>query len=94
MKHIFQTYQKKLTNLATSSRSLFLPRLSSLNDLDLHEVDYLENKASFSHIAALIEGKSPLVLCKKNDANFEQSMHTCVNFVQTKAKKVCSVQTE
>lgn len=71
MKHIFQTYQKKLTNLSTSNRSLFLPRSSSLNDLDLHEVDYLEKKASFSHIAALIEGKSPLVLCKKNDARNE-----------------------
>ena len=68
MKHIFQIYQKKLTNLSSTNRSLFLPRLSALNDLDLHALDYLEHKPSFLLISDLIAGKSPLQLCKRNDA--------------------------
>ncbi|MEY3416115.1 MAG: hypothetical protein RL060_226 [Bacteroidota bacterium] len=73
MKHIFQTYQKKLTNLSSANRSLFLPRLSALNDMDLHTLDYLENKPSFLLVSDLIAGKSSLTLCKRNDARNEAS---------------------
>lgn len=71
MKNIFQSYQKKLTNLSSTNRSLFLPRLSALNDIDLHSTDFLENKPSFTHITSLIEGKSKLTICKVNDSRSE-----------------------
>ena len=83
MKHIFQAYQKKLTNLSSFNRSLFLPRLSVLNDVDLHQTDFLENKPSFSHIESLIQNRKSILICKKNYSRNEGK-----NIVSNKLKTI------
>jgi len=70
--HILETYIRRLTNLSGNNRLLFLPRLSSEQFLDLHELSQLNQEASFSIIEALITGKKK-VLCPTVDSRMEAS---------------------
>nr|WKN36219.1 AAA domain-containing protein [Tunicatimonas sp. TK19036] len=54
MQRILQSYLKRLANLSSNNRSLYLPRLHQRQHLDLHDTDFLNNFASFKLIEWLI----------------------------------------
>ncbi|MGD1890794.1 MAG: AAA domain-containing protein [Cyclobacteriaceae bacterium] len=56
MQSILESYLRRLTNLSSNNRSLYLPRLSQRQHIDLHRVDFLNNYSSFSVIEWLIAG--------------------------------------
>ena len=61
MQSILESYLRRLTNLSSNNRSLYLPRLSQRQHLDLHRVDFFNNYSSFSIIEWLIaEGEHQL----------------------------------
>lgn len=68
MADILKTYQKRLTNLTHRNKSLLLLSLSRRNFLDLHQLDFLNNKPSFSIIENLIKGISKTQLCPQIDS--------------------------
>jgi AAA domain len=57
-KKLLTSYLRRLTNLSGNNRSIFLPRLSSEQFIDLHDLSFLNGKNSFSIIQQLIEGKA------------------------------------
>ncbi len=69
---LLKNYQKKLINLSGSNRALLLLRLSKENDLDLHDLDFLLNKPSFSIVENLIAGKNKFPLCQLLDSRNEK----------------------
>lgn len=68
MADILKTYQKRLTNLTHRNKSLLLLSLSQRNFLDLHQLDFLNNKPSFSIIENLIKGITKTQLCPQIDS--------------------------
>ena len=55
MLQLLQNFQKKLTNLTSSNRSLYLPRLSAENDIDLADFEYVSpSKTAFSLLEDII----------------------------------------
>lgn len=68
MVDILKTYQKRLTNLTHRNKSLLLLALSQRNFLDVHLLDFLNNKPSFSIIENLIKGTSKILLCPQVDS--------------------------
>ncbi|MEQ9442656.1 MAG: AAA domain-containing protein [Cyclobacteriaceae bacterium] len=77
MQSILQSYLRRLTNLSSNNRSLYLSQLHQRQHLDLHDTDFLNNFASFKLIEWLIaEGqhdlkgipKGKLPLCPKVDS--------------------------
>jgi superfamily I DNA and/or RNA helicase len=56
MHNILQSYLRRLTNISSNHRSLFLPRLVSRQYVDVHKFDFLNNAASFKIIEWLIAG--------------------------------------
>lgn len=70
--HILSSYLRKLTNLSGNSRSIYLPRASSEQFIDLHTLSQLNGEKSFSIIEALIAGKSKK-LCPLIDTRMEVS---------------------
>jgi hypothetical protein len=61
MHQLLQSYLRRLTNLNSSNRSLYLPRLSGRQYVDLHALDHLNNFSSFKIIEWLIaEGQHDL----------------------------------
>ncbi len=53
------TFQRRLTNLSGQNKSLLLLRLSSRQDLDLAQLDYLDHAPAFALIAHLIASTAP-----------------------------------
>lgn len=70
---VLRTFRRRLTNLSSRNRSLLLTSLPAGQFLDLHEVDFLLNKPSFTIIADLIARKPPIALCEVLDARQERS---------------------
>lgn len=66
--NVLKTYQKRLTNLTHRNKSLLLFSLSQRSFLDLHQLDYLNNKPSFALIENLIKGISRTLLCPQVDS--------------------------
>jgi superfamily I DNA and/or RNA helicase len=61
MQSILESYLRRLTNLNSNNRSLYLPRLSQRQHIDLHQVDFFNNYSSFSILEWLIaEGEHSL----------------------------------
>ncbi|MFP4089360.1 MAG: AAA domain-containing protein [Cyclobacteriaceae bacterium] len=56
MHHILQTYLRRLTNLNSNNRSLFLPRLISKQFIDVQNFDFLNNFPAFKIIEWAIAG--------------------------------------
>lgn len=54
MHKILQSYLRRLTNLSSNNRSLYLPRLVAHQFIDLHDFDFLNNFSSFKIIEWLI----------------------------------------
>ena len=69
---ILQTYIRRLTNLAGNNRMLYLPRITSEQFMDLHELSQLNKEKSFEIIEALIRGTKK-ILCPLVDSRMEAS---------------------
>ncbi len=68
MHEILNSYLKKLTNLSSSNRSVYLPRLSSNHFMDLMDINFAEGIPSFRHIEQLIKNDNRIVLCPYIDS--------------------------
>ncbi|MCK5702476.1 MAG: DUF4011 domain-containing protein, partial [Cyclobacteriaceae bacterium] len=71
MKHILQSYLRRLTNLTANNKSLLLLRLTSNQFIDLHEFNYLLKKSSFEIINNLIEKRPRIGICSLADSRDE-----------------------
>jgi hypothetical protein len=69
-KKLLTTYLRRLTNLSGNNRSLFLPRLTADQFIDLQELSFLNGENAFSIIQALIAEKQKLI-CPVLDARME-----------------------
>ncbi len=82
VKNVLQSYLRRLTNLSGSNRSLLLLRLHAEQLMDLHEVDHLNDYASFEVLKAFMAGKT-IKLCQVLDSRVESN-----NEVSKKLKKI------
>jgi superfamily I DNA and/or RNA helicase len=69
---MLKTYLKRLTNLSTRNRSLLLSSLPAEQFIDLHDLDFVDNKSSFEIIIQLITQKKNIRLCDVADARYEK----------------------
>ncbi len=72
LKIVLKSYQKRLTNLTSRNKSLLLLSLSTEQFLDIHELDFLQNKPSFNIIEQLIAQKNTISLCEIHDPRYER----------------------
>jgi DNA polymerase IIIc chi subunit len=72
MQKLLKTYLRRLTNLTSRNRSLLLLGLPQEQFLDLHQLDFLDNKPSFELINQLIAQKSQILLCDVMDSRLEK----------------------
>lgn len=72
MQKLLKTYLRRLTNLTSRNRSLLLLSLPQEQFLDLHQLDFLDNKPSFEFINQLIAQKSQILLCDVMDSRLEK----------------------
>src|SRR5690606_14800722 len=82
VKNVLQSYLRRLTNLSGNNRSLLLLRLHAEQLMDLHEVDHLNDYASFEVLKAFVAGKT-IKLCQVLDSRVESN-----NEVSKKLKKI------
>jgi len=68
VQHLLKKYQKRLPNLSEKNRSLFLPKTTERQFIDIHKFDFLNNKPAFSIIQQLIERQNKIVLSKDLDS--------------------------
>ncbi|MBC7408406.1 MAG: DUF4011 domain-containing protein, partial [Arcicella sp.] len=83
LQKILKSYQKRLTNLTSRNKSLLLLNLSAEQFLDLHELDFLQNKPSFNIVEQLIAQKNTIFLCEIHDPRYER-----VNEVSKRLRKI------
>ncbi len=69
---LLKAYQKRLTNLTSSNKSLLLLTLPAEQFIDIHELDFLDNKPSFEIIRQLLAGKSRIPLCDVLDSRYDK----------------------
>jgi len=69
---ILKTYTRRLANLSSNNRMLYLPRIASDQLIDVHELSQLNKEKSFEIIEALING-SKKILCSVVDSRMEAS---------------------
>ena len=81
-KNVLTNYLRKLTNLSGRNRSIFLPRLSSDQFIDIQQLSQLNGEKAFTIIEALIASKKK-ILCSVLDARME-----AVNEASYKLKKL------
>ncbi len=81
MQKLLKIYQKRLTNLSTSNKSLLLLRLAEQYFLDLHNLDFVQNQPSFHLITQLLARKKKIPLCEvvdsrdKNNNKIANTLH-------------------
>jgi hypothetical protein len=80
---VLKAYLKRLTNLSSRNRSLLLTNLPVEQFLDLHEIEFLDNKPSFDLIRQLIARRPAIPLCDVLDSRLEK-----VNEVSKKLRKI------
>ena len=83
LQKILKSYQKRLTNLTSRNKSLLLLNLSAEQFLDIHELDFLQNKPSFNLIEQLIAQKNTISLCEIHDPRYER-----VNEISKRLRKI------
>ncbi|MGB3776973.1 MAG: AAA domain-containing protein [Tunicatimonas sp.] len=97
MHQLLQSYLRRLTNLNSSNRSLYLPRLSGQQYVDVHALDHLNNFPSFKIIEWLIaegqhdlEGVDPglVPLCPVQDPR-----HAASNAMSQQLKQLTRAET-
>ena len=72
MQKLLKKYLRRLTNLTSRNRSLLLLSLPQEQFIDLHQLDFLDNKPSFELINQLIAQKSQIPLCDVMDSRLEK----------------------
>lgn len=87
MKHILQSYLRRLTNLSANNKSLLLLRLLSDQFIDLHDFNFLLKKSSFEVIDNLICKKPKIKLCNLADSRDEDS-----NLISRRLKRLSRVE--
>lgn len=83
MQKELKAFQRKLTNLTGNNKSLVQLRLSSVQDIDVDDFDFLENKPSFEIIEFLFSSKRVLDLCA-----FSDPRNASVNESSKRLKKI------
>jgi len=68
MQQIWQSYQRRLTNLSGNNRSLLLLRLFADQFVDLHEFDFLDLEPSFRIVRDVIAQKPHIQLIPNTDS--------------------------
>lgn len=68
MQQIWQSYQRRLTNLSGNNRSLLLLRLAADQFIDLHSFDFLDLEPSFRIIRDIIAQKPRIPLIPNTDS--------------------------
>lgn len=71
-RQIFQVFQRRLANLSPRNRSLLLLSLPQEQFLDIQELDFLTGEKAFRVPAALMEGKTQVILCDVADPRYEK----------------------
>jgi superfamily I DNA and/or RNA helicase len=87
MQKLLKTYLRRLTNLTSRNRSLLLLSLPQEQFIDLHQLDFLNNKPSFEFINQLIAQKSQIPLCDMIDSRLEK-----VNEVSKILRKIAKTE--
>ena len=87
MKHILQSYLRRLTNLTANNKSLLLLRLAADRFIDLHDFNYLFKKSSFEIIDGLICKKPRIGLCNLADSRDEDA-----NLVSKRLKRLSRIE--
>lgn len=72
MQKLLKIYLRRLTNLTSRNRSLLLLSLPQEQFLDLHQLNFLDNKSSFEYINQLIAQKTQISLCDMMDSRLEK----------------------
>jgi AAA domain/Protein of unknown function (DUF4011) len=84
---MLKTYLKRLTNLSTRNRSLLLGGLPAEQFLDLHDLDFIDSKASFEIVGQLIAQRKAIKLCDVADARYQK-----VNEVSKRLRKIARTE--
>ena len=71
MHRILNSYLRRLTNLTSRNKSLFLLRLTAGRFLDVNNFDFLNGKPAFSIVEQLIQRKKEIFLCRVLDSRDE-----------------------
>ena len=87
LQKILKSYQKRLTNLTSRNKSLLLLNLPTEQFLDIHELDFLQNKPSFNIIEQLIAQKNTISLCEIHDPRYER-----VNEISKRLRKISKTE--
>lgn len=87
MQKILKSYLRRLTNLTATNRSLMLLRLVSEQFIDLHDLNFTQNRSSFEIIEELIGRKQVISLCPLLDARDEMT-----NAMSRKLKRLNRVE--
>lgn len=87
MQKLLKTYLRRLTNLTSRNRSLLLLSLPQEQFLDLHSLNFLDNKPSFDYIHQLISQKSQILLCDVQDSRYDK-----VNEVSQRLRKLARTE--
>lgn len=72
MHEILKSYLKRLTNLSSNNRSLFLLRLNKEQFIDIHDFNFISEKGSFHVIESMIKGNR-VNLCEQFDSRDEET---------------------
>ncbi len=72
MEKILKSFLKRLTNISSSNRSVYLLRLYREQFFDLHRTDFLYKQPSFHLITQLLSGKKKIILCDELDSRDEK----------------------
>ncbi len=86
MEKIFQSYQKRLTNLSGNNRSLLLLRLLSDQFIDLHSLDYAIKDPSFKIIHQFLAGKNSIRICSNIDPRDKDSNNVSLRLKRLQRK--------
>jgi superfamily I DNA and/or RNA helicase len=87
MKHILQSYLRRLTNLTSKNKSLLLLRLGGDHFIDLHAFNFLLKKPSFHIISSLIGKRPAIPICNLADSRDEDS-----NLVSKKLRRLARTE--
>ncbi|MBA4850317.1 AAA domain-containing protein [Emticicia sp. BO119] len=87
MQKLLKTYLRRLTNLTSRNRSLLLLNLPQEQFLDLHGLNFLDNKPSFDYIHQLISQKNQILLCDVQDSRYDK-----VNEVSQRLRKLARTE--
>lgn len=87
MKHILQSYLRRLTNLTANNKSLLLLRLVGHHFIDLHSFNFHNKKPSFDIINGLIGKRPKISLCNISDSRDEDT-----NLISRKLKRLARAE--